>query len=147
MGRWAGVPAGRSVSRYLIDSHVLLWLVGGDRPIPQAVRAVLQDADNDLYVSVVGIAELCIKSGLGKLVLPPAVMSDPLARFTVILSENSIEPLPLTLSHAARLRDLPRHHGDPFDRLMIAQAMAENLTVVTHDRAFAAYEGLAVLWV
>jgi len=135
------------VSRYLIDSHVLLWMVDGSRPIPTPVRAVLRDENNDLYLSVVGVAELCIKSNLGKLTLPQAVVSDPAGGFRRILDANSIEPLGLNLAHAARLRDLPRHHGDPFDRLMIAQAMEEGLTFVTHDRAFAAYEGLAVLWV
>ena len=135
------------MSRYLIDSHVLLWLVDGARPIPQPVRAVLRNENNDLYLSVVGVAELCIKSGLGKLSLPRAVASDPEAGFRRILAANSIEALALTLAHAARLRDLPRHHGDPFDRLMIAQAMEDDLTFVTHDRAFAAYEGLAVLWI
>ena len=147
MGGRSGISSRQFVSRYLIDSHVLLWLVDGARPISTAVRAVLKNESNDLYLSVVGIAELCIKSSLGKLSLPSAVADDPEAGFVRILEANSIEPLPLTLPHAARLRYLPRHHGDPFDRLMIAQAMEEDLTFVTHDRAFAAYEGLAVLWV
>jgi PIN domain nuclease of toxin-antitoxin system len=135
------------VSGYLIDSHVLLWLVDGSRPIPDPAIGVLRSEDSDLYFSVVGVAELCIKSGLGKLSLPQAVERDPQDGFARILDANDVEPLALTLAHAASLRNLPRHHGDPFDRLMIAQAMAEDLTLVTHDRAFAAYDGLRVLWV
>ena len=97
-------------------------------------------------MSTAGIAELCIKSSRGKLKLPIEIQTDTAAGFALILEENSISPLAVSLTHAAKLRDLPRHHGDPFDRLIIAQAMAEGLTVVTHGRAFARYDGLAVLW-
>ena len=132
--------------RYLLDSHVFMWLVGGDRPIRQATREAIEDGEADLYLSVASVAELCIKSGLGKLRLPDVVEAEPGAGFERIMTLNEIEALHITVAHAAALRDLPRHHGDPFDRLLIAQAMAEGLTMVTHDRAFARYEGLAVLW-
>ena len=99
-----------------------------------------------MFLSTASIAELCIKNNLGKLPLPAEIVDDPAVGFALVLEENFIRPLPIDVPHAAKLRDLPRHHGDPFDRLIIAQAMVEGLTVVTHDRAFARYAGLAVLW-
>ena len=131
----------------LLDSHVLLWLAPTPPLLPSRIIDQLRVRNRPLFVSVVGVAELCIKSALGKLALPIPPREDTAAAFEDLLVNLGIQPLPLTLSHAARLRDLPRHHGDPFDRLMIAQAMEDDLTFVTHDRAFAAYEGLAVLWV
>ncbi len=132
--------------RYLLDSHVFLWLVSGSRPIHEDVRAAIQAEATPLFLSTAGIAELCIKNGSGKLMLPAEIEADAIAGFALVLEENSISPLPVTLAHAAALRDLPMHHRDPFDRLIIAQAMIEGLTLVTHDRTFARYEGLAVLW-
>ena len=99
-----------------------------------------------MFVSSAGIAELCIKASLGKLHLPFPSDVDTEAAFSGLLSDIHASALNVTLAHACRLRDLPLHHRDPFDRLMIAQALAEGLTLVTHDRAFARYEGLSVLW-
>lgn len=134
------------MSRYLLDTHVFLWLVEGGRSIPGATRDAIEDGNSDLYLSIASIAELCIKSGLGKLRLPDVVEAQPASGFKRILEANAIDALPVSIVHAAALRDLPLHHRDPFDRLLIAQAIAEDLTLVTHDRAFAQYEGLSVLW-
>lgn len=134
------------MSRFLVDSHVFMWLVDGSRPISRGARDALEDATSDLYLSVAGIAELCIKSGRGRLKLPDAIEREPERGFGVILDAVQMRPLPVTLAHAAALRDLPLHHRDPFDRLMIVQALVEGLAVVTHDRAFARYDGLTVLW-
>ncbi|WP_337185743.1 type II toxin-antitoxin system VapC family toxin [Phenylobacterium sp.] len=82
------------------------------------VVGVLEESGGPLFVSIVGIAELCIKAGVGRLQLPWAG-EDPVASFEDLLVDLEIEPLPLTLAHAAQLRDLPLHHRDPFDRLMI----------------------------
>lgn len=134
------------MSGFLLDSHVFLWLVSGARPLRQSARNAIGLDNQALFMSTAGVAELCIKNSLGKLPLPPEILRDPAQGFADILEENYISPLPITLGHAAGLRNLPLHHGDPFDRLMIAQALAEGLTMVTHDRAFARYDGLSVLW-
>ena len=123
-----------------------MWLVEGDRSIPPATRDAVEDGEADLFLSVASVVELCIKSGLGKLQLPAVVEADPGPGFERIMAANQIQPLPVAIVHAAALRDLPLHHRDPFDRLIIAQAIAEGLTVVTHDRTFARYSGLSVLW-
>lgn len=122
-----------------------MWLAQEPPRLAPRVIGVLEDSEGDVFVSTAGIAELCIKSGLGKLRLPWAD-SNAVEGFQDLLQELEIEPLPVSLVHAARLRDLPLHHRDPFDRLMIIQAMCEGLTMVTHDKAFARYDGLSVLW-
>lgn len=135
------------MTRYLLDSHVFMWLVEGNRPIPQAARDAIEDGEADLFLSAASVAELCIKSGLGKLQLPAAVETDPGPGFVSIMAANDIEALPVAIRHAVALRDLPLHHRDPFDRLIIAQALVEGLTLVTHDRTLGRYYGLSVLWV
>ena len=131
---------------FLLDSHVLLWMA----PItPRLSRPVLDQltlASNALFVSTASVAELCIKASTGKLALPFGQDEDAGEAFAELLEHLGILPLDVTLAHAARLRDLPLHHRDPFDRLIIAQAMAENLTLVTHDRTLGRYDGLSVLW-
>jgi len=131
---------------YLLDSHVVLWLALGDPRLSRNLIDQLADRAARLFVSTAGVAELCIKASLGKLRLPFAAEQSAEAGFAKLLDDWDAAPLDVTLAHAALLRDLPRHHSDPFDRLIIAQAMAEGLTMVTHDRAFARYDGLTVLW-
>jgi PIN domain nuclease of toxin-antitoxin system len=125
------------VSAYLLDSHVFLWLLEEEARLGAGVVRTLASADR-LYLSAIGVAELSIKASRGRLSLPPDLVD--------AMAAMRIEPLALSYEHAAMLGELPLHHKDPFDRLMIAQAMVEGLTMVTRDRAFASYEGLAVLW-
>ena len=132
--------------RLLIDSHVFVWMVGRSPHLSGAVADLIEAQDVAPYLSAASIAELCIKINLGKLTLPVQIGQDAAISFQYSLEQMSMECLPVTLAHAARLRDLPLHHRDPFDRLIVAQAMVEGLTVVTHDRTFARYDGLAVLW-
>jgi PIN domain nuclease of toxin-antitoxin system len=129
-----------------MDSHILMWLARGEPRLSTRVLDRLSDPAVDLFVSSAGVAELCLKASLGKLSLPFLQDEDVEAKFTQLLDDFGASALDVTLAHAVRLRDLPLHHRDPFDRLMIAQALAEGLTIVTHDRAFARYDGLAVLW-
>lgn len=131
----------------LLDSHVLLWLAPEEPRLSTRVLDRLSDTTTPLFASPAGVAELCIKASLGKLSLPFGPQADASEAFSELLRQLGVRSLDVTMAHAARLRDLPLHHRDPFDRIMIAQAMAEDLIMVTHDRAFAAYEGLAVLWV
>jgi PIN domain nuclease of toxin-antitoxin system len=122
---------------FLLDSHVFVWLADGTRSLPRRAVDTLQTTAETLFVSAVSVAELCIKSALGKFALPPDVIDDPAAGFTEIFQRMNLELLPLELSHAVAIAGLIPHHKDPFDRLLL----------VTHDRAFASYDGLRVLWV
>ena len=117
--------------RLLLDTHIALWLMRDAVELNTAARRALQAAD-EIFVSSVSVWEVTIKAGLGKLPIDPV-------RFEAQLLLAGIQPLPVTWAHAVSLRDLPLHHRDPFDRMLIAQAKSEPLILLTHDTAFAAY--------
>jgi PIN domain nuclease of toxin-antitoxin system len=120
----------------LIDSHALLWFVAGDRKrIARALRVRIEAEVTT--VSTASLWEIAIKTGLGKLDAP----DDLPAR----IQQLGFELLTVSAEHAWRVRDLPPHHGDPFDRLLIAQAQVERLPIVTADPAFDAYD-VTVVW-
>jgi PIN domain nuclease of toxin-antitoxin system len=121
--------------RLLLDTNALVrWHLGKLRPA--AVRT-MQRADVVL-VSAISAWEIAIKGAVGKLDLEDTVED--------IVARNRFLPLPVTIRHGDLLRDLPRHHGDPFDRLLIVQALDEGLTILTADRAFEPYR-VPVEWV
>lgn len=121
--------------RQLLDSHTLLWFVLGDRRrISPPLRASIEEG---AIVSIASLWQIAIKSALGKLEVP-----DDLPRR---VPELGFELLGVTAEHAWAVRQLPLHHGDPFDRLLIAQAQIERLSLVSVDPAFAAYD-VTVLW-
>lgn len=131
------------MNAYLLDTNVLLWL-GLDRgPARGAARDILSTAP--LFASVVSAAEIAIKAAIGKLSLPPPFETDFDAGFRALLSRLDVDLLPLDLPAVARLRHLPAHHRDPFDRMIIAQALESGLAVATRDRAFQAYAGLEIM--
>jgi PIN domain nuclease of toxin-antitoxin system len=119
--------------RLLLDTHILLWSVTASPKTPERVRALVTQPGNQLYVSAASIWEVAIKHAKGGDI--PMSGSELLAA----LSETSVVSLPITASHAAAAGVLPRHHADPFDRLMVAQAKAERLIFLTSDRMLAAY--------
>ena len=108
-----------------LDTHVLLWWLADDVTLSQTIRATISDGKNLMFVSVAAAWEMVIKSALGKLDIP----SD----LEAALTANRFQPLPITIPHALAVVDLPHHHNDPFDRLLIAQAKVEGLTLVTRD--------------
>lgn len=120
----------------LLDSNAFLWFIAEPTRLSRQARDILAEDSTDAFVSVATLWELSIKAGIGKLTLPPDML-DLVARSELTLL--AIEP-----RHALRVSRLPRLHGDPFDRLLIAQAMIEDLVVVTRDRTFPAY-GLSVI--
>ncbi len=131
------------MSGVLLDTNALLWLGLDDTQLRPPIRQRLFNAD--LYVSVVSGAEIAIKVSIGKLALPPPFQTDFGAAFRAMLARMAIDLIPLDLPVIDHLRGLPLHHRDPFDRIIIAQALASGLAVATRDRAFSAYEGLEVL--
>lgn len=116
--------------RLLLDTHIVLWQLSGERALSDVVAAAVLDAD-DLLFSSVSFAEIGIKAAARKLVVPAALSQQVEAAGLRVLS--------LTAAHGLAVADLPVHHRDPFDRLLVAQALTEGLTVVTADRRFAAY--------
>ena len=117
------------MSSYLIDSHVLVWAFGGDRRLSAEARRVLVDEPR-VWVSVASLWELSIKQVSGKLQMPD--LDDVIPHF-------GIREIPVTWDHVRKVRDLPRVHSDPFDRVLVAQAMVEDLILVTADAALTRY--------
>jgi PIN domain nuclease of toxin-antitoxin system len=123
--------------RLLLDTHALLALLSTDYRLSPTARETLMHPDTELMVSVVSIWEIAIKRAIGKLEAP----DDLLAR----IDEADTEILTITARHAHATGELPLHHSDPFDRLLIAQAKLEGCAILTRDRAFAVY-GVPVVW-
>lgn len=122
--------------RLLLDTHVVLWWQVDDRRLAAEAREAIATADL-VWVSAVSGWEASLKAALGRLRL-----AEP---FRLLVETNDFTELPVTLAHTDRLAALPFVHADPFDRLIAAQALAEQATLVTHDRAFEPY-GMQVLW-
>jgi PIN domain nuclease of toxin-antitoxin system len=121
--------------RILLDTHVFLWWRAGRRMEPDAMEAI-RTAD-DVFVSAASAWEVAIKSAAGKIRLG--------APFADGVAQSGFVPLPISLAHAAAAGELPLHHRDPFDRMLIAQAKVERLTIVSHDRELEPYR-TAVIW-
>jgi PIN domain nuclease of toxin-antitoxin system len=125
----------------LLDTHTLLWFLTNDSSLSKRARAAIEDPANVSHVSSASLWEVAIKFALGKLKLP-APYADIFPRQ---LELNGFVLLPITPAHCATLLGLPFHHRDPFDRLLLAQAKAEGMTLVTDDGQFGAY-GVPLLW-
>ena len=118
--------------RLLLDTHVLLWWLRDDRRLPARFAAAITDPAHQVLVSAATIWETSIKIALGKLDVAGDLVEE--------IDANDFTELPITARHAQRAGTLPRHHDDPFDRLLIAQAQLESLRLVTLDAAFRAYD-------
>lgn len=116
----------------ILDTHIVLWWLADSPKLSEKARAVIIDADNLIFVSVATVWEIAIKKALGKLHVP-----DDLSN---ALQVNRFAPISITLEHAELAGGLPRHHEDPFDRMIIAQSKIENLTVLSQDKYFCHYE-------
>ena len=122
--------------RLLLDTHVLLWCLADDPTLPENVRNTVVDSSNSVFVSAVSGWEIAIKKALGKLEAP-----DDLPEAIAL---SRFEPMSITLAHAMKAGFLPRHHDDPFDRMLIAQSILEGCTLVTRDHRINAY-GIPIL--
>lgn len=123
--------------RLLLDTHVVLWLAGDAPNIPPKVVTAIRAPDATVLISAVVLWEIAIKSGLKKLKAREDLPTH--------LAAFDFTPVPVTAEHAWGVRDLPVLHGDPFDRLLIAQAQAERATLVTADAILGRYD-VPVLW-
>ena len=119
------------MSRLLLDTHVLLWSLTEPQKLSRRTRDVLEDAQNEVFASPVSGWEITVKRALGKLKAPDNLEAS--------IEEQDFTPLNLTFLHAEQAGALPRHHGDPFDRMLIAQAQVEGLILVTRDARIPLY--------
>ena len=115
--------------RLLLDTHIFLWLISGDKQLQKAVLDAISDPENDVFLSVVSLWEIIIKHSIGRLPLPKA----PEIYIPEQRVLHQIESLVISERSLKKLGDLPPHHRDPFDRLLISQALSENLTIITVD--------------
>ncbi|HET6965016.1 MAG TPA: type II toxin-antitoxin system VapC family toxin [Acidimicrobiales bacterium] len=115
----------------LLDTHTFLWWLGGD-PMAEDVTAEIADPATLVAVSSASVWEISVKAALGKLRFSGSIADQ--------VSASGFEPLPISLAHAERAGALPGRHRDPFDRMLVAQAQLERLTIVTRDSGFASYD-------
>jgi PIN domain nuclease of toxin-antitoxin system len=125
------------VTKYLADTQIVVWAAGFAHRLSGAVRSVLEESANTIYVSSVSIAEMAIKQSIGKLSLPVPPLQ--------LVSDLDFETIPLTAHESQYLAALPLLHRDPFDRLLIAQAIVGELTLITADEQIWLYPGVNIL--
>ena len=122
--------------KLLLDTQVFLWMVSNASELSPKARRLAVAGENFLYLSLASVWEMAIKISLGKLKL-----AEPIESFlTGALLENNIRQLEISFRHVARVADLPFHHRDPFDRLLVSQAQVEDLPILSSDKVFDRYE-------
>jgi len=119
---------------FLLDTHTFIWFINGDLSLPDKVIAKIKNIENRCFLSIASIWELAIKMKLNKVYL-----KSDFNNITNLCVENEIEILPISFEHVQELNNLDFHHRDPFDRLIIAQSIAEKLIVITKDEKFHLY--------
>jgi PIN domain nuclease of toxin-antitoxin system len=124
--------------RCLLDTHALVWSLAKPGRLPKSVREIVEDPANDVFASAASAWEIGIKAALGKIQFPLAILDKA-------VSEAGFVELPVSLRHAMAIRDLPMHHRDPFDRLLVAQALREGLVLLTRDEVLSSY-GVRTFW-
>lgn len=125
---------------YLLDTHTLLWFLGKKANLSETALQATENPASQCYCSIASLWEMTIKSSLGKLVLPFTL--NTLANY---FHENEIKILSISLADLVTYQSLPLHHKDPFDRMLIAQAVANNFTIITKDQLFSQYQ-VSLLW-
>ena len=140
-GSREGIRGGRSALKILLDTHVLLWWLEDSPRLGARARKIFEDEEDSLLWSLASSWEVAIKVAKGRLRL-----AEPILTFLPrALEEQEIGLLPITHTHVLRVGELQRHHGDPFDRLLIAQAREERIPVLTSDPDFRDYE-VETIW-
>ncbi|RYZ19068.1 MAG: type II toxin-antitoxin system VapC family toxin [Chitinophagaceae bacterium] len=124
----------------LLDTHTVIWFLNGDSQLSKTARATIEDSQNTKWVSVASIWEIAVKVSLQKL-----EFAHPLSQLEQLMQQNGFLLLDVSLPHALQVATIPFHHRDPFDRLLISQAMCENMALLSRDGNFGAYE-VEVIW-
>jgi PIN domain nuclease of toxin-antitoxin system len=125
---------------YLLDTHTFIWTASEPEKLPKTVAEIISDENNSIFCSVISILEIQIKVQIGKMTL-----RSPIEELIKEQQENNIQLLSVQLPHVLKVGELPLHHRDPFDRLLIAQAMVEGYTLLSKDENFKAYSA-NILW-
>lgn len=123
----------------LLDTHILLWALTGSGKLSTNGHDLIVDPTNAILASSINIAEIAKKSSIHKLSIASSLESENYAGLLKAIEDSGFEMLPFTAEHAAHLRSLPFHHRDPFDRMIISQAIHEKLSVLTADPVFESY--------
>jgi len=126
--------------KILLDTHAFLWFLGGNSDLSKQAKTLIENQENEIYISIASFWEIAIKNSLGKLTLDIS--------FTELKAEaikNKFQLLPITFEDTSQLNKLPFHHRDPFDRIIISQAKENNLMLVSCDDNFSSYD-VNVLW-
>jgi PIN domain nuclease of toxin-antitoxin system len=126
--------------KVLLDTHAFLWLITDDNRLSQTARRAFLNPKNSLFFSAASLWEICVKKSLGKL----SLRNGWLQTIQNELKVNAIQWLPIEIAHCTRLSRLPFHHRDPFDRMLIAQTLVENLRLLSRDDRFAAYKIICI---
>ena len=116
----------------LLDTHTLIWWLAKNPTLSNTAKDAIANPDNIVFVSAASAWEITIKKSLGKLQAPDDLRQQ--------LEKQRFTPLAIDIDHALAIKQLPHHHKDPFDRILIAQAIHERLTIVSHDRIFKSYD-------
>ncbi len=117
--------------KLLLDTHTLIWWLTNHPTLSQAAKKAISNQDNLVFISAASAWEIAIKKSLGKLTAPDDL--------EIQIESNNFQPLPITITHGLAIEKLPTHHNDPFDRIIIVQAICESMTVVTRDKKFRLY--------
>ncbi|MGE0667957.1 MAG: type II toxin-antitoxin system VapC family toxin [Sphingomonadales bacterium] len=128
--------------RLLLDTHAAIWAISQPRLLPDRIRGLIEEPANQIHVSAASIFEIAIKHRLGKRSAPPLSGTQAVKAFR----EVGYLLLDILPEHATAVDDLPLAYGDPFDRLLVAQAIVEPMYLVTHDRTIASYVDTAITW-
>jgi len=118
--------------KFLLDTHVLLWWLSNDSALPVPAAGAIANSESAVFVSAASVWEIAIKVSAGRLEVPDDIIDE--------IRSNQFDELPIAFLHAIAAGALPPHHADPFDRILIAQAMVEGLTLISHDRRFSNYD-------
>ena len=127
--------------KVLLDTHALLWLITGDDRLSENARQIFLNKENRLFFSAASLWEICIKKSLGKISLKNGWFHTIQAEMEI----NTIQWLPIEMAHCIKVAELPFHHRDPFDRMLIAQAIVEDLQLLSRDRRLSDY-GIERIW-
>ena len=128
------------MNRYLLDTHTAMWYFNGDKALSKTAREIILKLSNQIHLSIISVWELAIKINLGKLDFTGR--SD---RFVNLSETDGFTILPIKTSHLTVLESLPLHHRDPFDRLLIATALDEQMSLISADRNIAQYD-VPLIW-
>lgn len=127
--------------KILLDTHTLLWYQNDSKKLSKKAKALIRDVNNYIYVSIASFWEIAIKSDIGKLKL-----DFNLSDLKYMIKEYEFEILDVTIAQIENLPSFQKHHKDPFDHLLISQAITENLTLITKDSQFTKYKELKTQW-